>query len=343
MSVNKVKDEFLMDFGNKQDTGTTSLFDDLQDLNSASENQNAQESLSFDFNQTTASQTSTDLVFGHMQNALGGLFGELNELSFATQSSNNQETLGFDFTSTSSPQTDTQLDLISDMNTLNTTVSEQVEVNNSVEDSDNNCSVGDFIYNIESLLPEYEKYFQQNKNNIFEKLSDQSELDEISTNNQFYDLNGVDEIKFRNDDEMIEAILGYLTVNTLMDRMDVILKSYRHKLIALYEQSESSVKTLDLPVIQITQSKSNPKPEIIEKPKEFLEAMKHKELYELFMDNLKSVDWTKMTKASFDKLIDIMRSSKSEKDKSIYEQLEKNGLVQVKPGGNYSYKISTKV
>lgn len=210
-----------------------------------------------------------------------------------------------------------------------------------VEETQEEYQVDQFFYNIERLLPEFENYFQQNKGKVFGLLADKSIVDEIETQNAYFADKGTTSIKFKNDDEIIESIYNYLILDVIEKRIKVLKEFYRYHMTELYNQAPSDSKTLELPIISITQTSSNPKPQI-SKPGDFANDLEEQDLKNDFLTNIAKIDWAKMNKGGIEKAIQLMSNSKDPQLKEFFKQLEEKNIVTMTEK-TFNYSIKNKV
>jgi hypothetical protein len=239
--------------------------------------------------------------------------------------------------------------LFEDLTTLDNIPFDEIAVTaqdatESVEqETEEEYKVENFVYNIQNLLPDFEQYFQNKKSDIFETASDKLAVEEIKENTKYNAQQELDTIKFKSDDDIVEAIFGYLMTDILVERLTTIKDSFHQKLTALHKQAPITTKTLDLPVLKIMQKDSEDKPELVDKKAEnFIVALEQTNLDKEFASKVGSIDWSLMTKGGIEKIVQIMQSSDKEDLREMYKHLEENEIIRLKPGGS-TYQITSKI
>lgn len=212
----------------------------------------------------------------------------------------------------------------------------------AVDEVQENCDISKFMYNVESLLPDFNTYFNNNKSKYAELILDASRVADIFEESAVLEQQGLENFKFKNDDEIIETINGYLTLDILTERITQIKEAYRNKLIALHQQSQTSGKVLDLPVITITRRDGSAKTEVSTPPKEFLETLSNYEMRDKFLAYMSKLDWGKTTKSVLDKIVSVMKQDKEMGGKDIYTEMKSHDIV-IEREGSSSYTIASKM
>lgn len=248
--------------------------------------------------------------------------------------------MNFDNLEASMPQVggDALLDDLDDMGDLDfSTFGEEEE-----PETEEPYQVTQFVYNVQELLPEFDTYFKNNKNIIMEKLFDKASISQMKEEADAVKMSG-DKVVFKNDDDVIETLFGWLSLDVLSKRITSMQELYRQKIIEFYNQIEDAPKTLDLPILSISQSNPSKKIEISDKPKQFMELLKQEELDDKFKEVIQKADWSQMTKGSFDKMASILKKSKDEDQINFYKELVKREMVIEGDTPPPTYKLSSKI
>lgn len=235
---------------------------------------------------------------------------------------------------------ETQKDMLDDLDSLEEMSFDDVEIEETDKEQ-KEFDLASFMVDIEELLPEFNDYFKQNRYNTLEKLLDKGLIEEIQEETKYAKNNEHKNIRFESDDDVINAIFQYLSLDILSKRMDVMKDFYREHLIKIHKECSDS-KTFSTPVVDIQETVTARKPSLNVRPRNAFDEMKGLSISDDFLATLPYLDWSKMTKGAYDKLLELIYSSKEDGVKNFYKELEKEGIAKMS-GGNSVYKIISRL